>query len=136
MTTRVSLSDVQQEQIALGRFVRVKLGDPSGGTVLVGRVAGEWRAYLNVCRHRALPLDLGASSPMSEDGQHLLCHQHGALYRLEDGACVLGPCFGERLVPVPVTATATAAVSGVSKGGPTLLLVDPREECTTDAPSR
>jgi nitrite reductase/ring-hydroxylating ferredoxin subunit len=71
-------------------------------TILVGRVAGEWRAYANECRHRALPLDLGASSPMSDDGQYLLCHQHGALYRLSDGRCVLGPCAGEALTPVAI----------------------------------
>jgi nitrite reductase/ring-hydroxylating ferredoxin subunit len=56
-----------------------------------------------VCRHRALPLDLGARSPMSDDGRFLLCHQHGALYRLDDGVCVVGPCAGERLSPVAVT---------------------------------
>jgi nitrite reductase/ring-hydroxylating ferredoxin subunit len=137
MTTQVSLGAGQREQIALGRFVRVQgeSGAPAPatpssfrGTFLVGLVAGEWRAYVNECRHRALPLDLGASSPMSEDGQHLLCHQHGALYRLEDGSCVLGPCAGERLTPV--------AVRAVTKDGRTLLFLDPHEECTTAAPSR
>ena len=39
---------------------------------------------------------------MSDDGQRLLCNQHGALYRLEDGLCVVGPCTGESLQPVPV----------------------------------
>lgn len=98
--TRVVLSDAQREAIARGRFVRV--GAAFGG-VVVGRVRGRWLAYLNECRHRALPLDLGASSPMSDDGLHLLCHQHGALYRLDDGLCVVGPCAGERLSPVAVT---------------------------------
>ena len=28
--------------------------------MLVGRVGDVWKAYANVCRHRALPLDLGA----------------------------------------------------------------------------
>jgi nitrite reductase/ring-hydroxylating ferredoxin subunit len=99
MTTRFVLSDVQREQVARGRFVRLSAGN---GSVLVGRVAGSWRAYRNECRHRALPLDLGASTPMSDDGRFLLCNQHGALYRLEDGACVLGPCAGERLAPVGI----------------------------------
>jgi nitrite reductase/ring-hydroxylating ferredoxin subunit len=144
MTTRVALSDAQREQIALGRFVRVHVqgglrGDgkgvrpgSSGGaaahspsplvagdsarSVLVGRVDGEWRAYVNECRHRALPLDLGASSPMSEDGEHLLCHQHGALYRRRDGMCVLGPCAGEKLTPV--------AVARVVEDGAELLLAE------------
>jgi nitrite reductase/ring-hydroxylating ferredoxin subunit len=99
MTTRIALTDAQREQVARGRFVRASAGAAS---FLVGRVAGGWLAYKNECRHRALPLDLGVSTPMSDDGRHLLCHQHGALYRLHDGYCVLGPCAGERLAPVPV----------------------------------
>ncbi|MDP9035177.1 MAG: Rieske (2Fe-2S) protein [Myxococcota bacterium] len=71
-------------------------------SVLVGRVAGAWRAYENLCRHRALRLDLGASSPMSDDGRFLLCHQHGALYRPADGACIAGPCDGERLTQLEI----------------------------------
>ena len=56
-----------------------------GASLLVGQVAGAWKAYLNVCRHRAVPLDFGARSPMSDDARFLLCHQHGAIYRLSDG---------------------------------------------------
>jgi nitrite reductase/ring-hydroxylating ferredoxin subunit len=32
----------------------------------------------------------------------LLCNQHGALYRLDDGWCVSGPCAGEKLVALAV----------------------------------
>jgi nitrite reductase/ring-hydroxylating ferredoxin subunit len=98
--TRVVLTTGQRDEIARGRFVRVGAG-PAGA--LVGRVGGEWRAYANVCRHRAVPLDLGASSPMSDDGRYLLCHQHGALYRREDGRCASGPCAGESLAALRVT---------------------------------
>lgn len=97
--TRVVLTPAQRREIAKGRFVRV---GPAMRGMLVGRVGDVWKAYANVCRHRALPLDLGALSPMSDDGRYLLCHQHGALYRLEDGKCVVGPCAGENLTPVDV----------------------------------
>jgi nitrite reductase/ring-hydroxylating ferredoxin subunit len=105
MTTRVFLTRAQREEIDRGRFVRVDLGGAGSGSVrsvLVGRVAGSWRAYANECRHRALPLDLGARSPMSDDGDYLLCHQHGALYSPIDGRCVLGPCAGEALISVAI----------------------------------
>jgi nitrite reductase/ring-hydroxylating ferredoxin subunit len=98
--TRVVLTDAQRDAVARGGFVRVA-GAWEG--FLVGRVGGTWKAYANVCRHRALPLDLGASSPMSDDGRYLLCHQHGALYRPGDGKCVSGPCAGESLQAVDVT---------------------------------
>jgi nitrite reductase/ring-hydroxylating ferredoxin subunit len=99
VTTRFVLTDAQRTEIARGRFVRL---GPLFGGVLVGRVGASWRAYKNECRHRVLPLDLGGPSPMSDDGKRLLCHQHGALYSLDDGRCVLGPCTGESLIALPV----------------------------------
>ena len=100
--TRIVLTPEQRREVAKGRFVRV---GPAWNGFLVGRVdggKGAWRAYLNVCAHRELPLDLGVKSPMSDDGEYLLCHQHGALYELEDGRCVVGPCVGERLKELAV----------------------------------
>jgi nitrite reductase/ring-hydroxylating ferredoxin subunit len=111
---RVVLDEARRAAAERGRFVRVdlgaevELGPPDdrvrARTILVGHdvEGGGWRAYANVCRHRALPLDLGASSPMSDDGRWLLCHQHGALYRPDDGACIAGPCAGARLAAVSV----------------------------------
>jgi nitrite reductase/ring-hydroxylating ferredoxin subunit len=99
MTTRVTLTDAQRAEIATGRFVRIGTWTEAA---LVGRVGGTWRAYRNECRHRALPLDLGAKSAMSDDGRFLLCHQHGALYRPQDGRCFAGPCAGTSLEVLPV----------------------------------
>jgi nitrite reductase/ring-hydroxylating ferredoxin subunit len=106
---RVVLSEEQRDAASRGEFVRVDLGsarDFGGGmqarTALVAKVDGEWRAFANVCRHRAIPLDLGARTPMADDRVHLLCHQHGARYRPSDGLCVSGPCEGERLVRIPI----------------------------------
>jgi nitrite reductase/ring-hydroxylating ferredoxin subunit len=73
---------------------------PDGTTArsaLVGRVDGELRAYANVCRHLAIPLDLGDGSVM--DGDQLRCHHHGAVFEPTEGRCVLGPCLGMRLWP-------------------------------------
>jgi nitrite reductase/ring-hydroxylating ferredoxin subunit len=101
MRTCVALTPAQSAAVGRGRFVRVDL--TAGPSVLVGRAGGAWRAYVNVCRHRDLPLDLGVSSPMSDDARFLACSQHGALYRLTDGLCVMGPCVGERLAPIAIT---------------------------------
>jgi nitrite reductase/ring-hydroxylating ferredoxin subunit len=71
-------------------------------SVLVGRVGEALVAYANVCRHQAVPLDFGMDTAMADDGVHLLCHQHGALYRPNDGVCIAGPCRGEALVRLPI----------------------------------
>jgi nitrite reductase/ring-hydroxylating ferredoxin subunit len=113
MSARVTLTKPQRDEIARGRFVRVALAERAGAdSILVGKVDGAWCAYANVCRHRALPLDLGASSPMSDDGEYLLCNQHGALYRRRDGLCILGPCAGERLAAIAVAEEGAELVVG------------------------
>jgi ribosomal protein L11 methyltransferase len=117
MSARVLLTPAQRDAAARGRFVRVDLGQGDvSRSVLVGRVDGTWRAYDNVCRHRALPLDLGADSPMSDDGKFLRCSQHGALYRLVDGLCVDGPCAGDRLSAEPIVEDGDALVLGAPEG--------------------
>jgi len=63
---------------------------------------GRIYAYANVCRHIPLTLDLGDGDVMAVDRRHLLCHHHGALYRVEDGTCVMGPCDGSSLVKLDV----------------------------------
>jgi nitrite reductase/ring-hydroxylating ferredoxin subunit len=121
---RVALTDAQARALVLGRFVRVELGGwaalPDGTrakSAFVGRVGGTLRAYANICQHTPAELDLGEDvdeagpdqgrgevrrAPMADDGIHLLCHSHGALYRPTDGLCVLGPCYGQRLFPLDV----------------------------------
>lgn len=63
---------------------------------------GAVRAYLNVCQHIAIPLDGGSREFFDPTGTHLRCGTHGALYRREDGFCVVGPCAGESLVALPI----------------------------------
>ncbi len=103
MSFHIELKASQREGIARGRFVRVHLPlAMQQVSLLVGRVEGSWRAYANVCPHRSVPLDFGGMPPMSDDGQYLLCNQHGALFRLDDGVCVEGPCIGDALTAVEV----------------------------------
>ena len=113
---RVVLTGEQRRDVARGAFVRVPLGatvtvgEVEARTAIVGRAAGVWRAYANVCRHNAVPLDFGMDTVMSDDGRHLLCHQHGALYRPADGACTGGPCAGAALEPMRIEEDGDALV--------------------------
>ena len=65
---------------------------PREALVLLG-TDGEPRAYLNRCRHLPIPIDSGSRQFLTHDGRHLLCGTHGALYRLDDGLCIAGPCI-------------------------------------------
>ncbi len=70
------------------------------------------RAYRNVCPHVPIPLDRGGEPLLTEEG-FLACRNHGALFAVEDGFCVAGPCAGESLDAIAVEACGTGwALSG------------------------
>lgn len=77
-------------------------GGETGGAnrILVARRGPHLFGYRNVCPHAGTPLDWTEGRFMSFDRTHLLCGTHGALFRVEDGLCVLGPCLGRALTPV------------------------------------
>jgi nitrite reductase/ring-hydroxylating ferredoxin subunit len=71
--------------------------------ILIRLESGEIRAFKNECQH--LPMRLDVRSPFTywdASGKHLLCSSHGALFRLNDGHCVSGPCAGQHLVQLPI----------------------------------
>lgn len=70
--------------------------------IVVIRQGSRVLAYENRCPHAGSPLDLMPDQFLSADGRHLQCHTHGALFRIEDGMCVAGPCPGRALKAVPV----------------------------------
>ena len=63
---------------------------------------GAFHAYVNRCRHMTTPLDFVRDQFFTEDGRHLICMTHGALYDPESGVCVDGPCKGQSLHALPV----------------------------------
>lgn len=69
-------------------------------SVVVASRAGRLYAYLNDCPHAFTPLDWDSGRLLSLDGNYLQCGTHGAMFRFEDGLCVLGPCKGRSLRPV------------------------------------
>lgn len=57
--------------------------------------------YVDRCPHAGWPLAALDDRYLTRSGQHILCSGHGALFAL-DGACVAGPCMGERLYDWPI----------------------------------
>ena len=56
--------------------------------------------YVNSCPHIGTPLEWTADRFLSHDGSLIVCATHGAEFRIADGECIRGPCFGDRLEPV------------------------------------
>ncbi len=59
-------------------------------------------AYRNRCPHTGAPLDWREHEYLDESGEFIQCANHAALFRLEDGYCVAGPCRRQHLEPVGI----------------------------------
>ncbi|WP_028470603.1 Rieske (2Fe-2S) protein [Neptunomonas japonica] len=57
--------------------------------------------YLNQCPHRGVPLEWQPDQFLDLDKNFIQCATHGALFRIEDGECIAGPCPGEMLTAIP-----------------------------------
>lgn len=53
--------------------------------------------YRDLCPHMSLPLAQKLDDYLTPDGSLIACSWHGALFKIEDGLCVGGPCGGQRL---------------------------------------
>lgn len=60
------------------------------------------RGFVNHCPHAGHRLNFHPDRFLTPDGQLILCRSHGAVFDKRSGACVMGPCVGESLKPVPV----------------------------------
>lgn len=61
--------------------------------------------YVDRCPHAGVPLAQRLDDYLSPAGDLIACSWHGALFRVDDGLCVGGPCVGQRLTAWPVTVT-------------------------------
>lgn len=77
---------------------------------------GEFHAYINRCRHMTTPLDFVRYQFFTEDGRHLICLTHGAVYEPDSGLCVDGPCKGSSLYRLPVLVDQGEVVVGCPSG--------------------
>ncbi len=80
--------------------VQMKAGRFHGFVVRKGdRVFG----YRDRCPHMGLPLAQELDKYLSSGGELISCSWHGALFDIESGRCLGGPCAGAGLTPWPVT---------------------------------
>ncbi|VUD53278.1 hypothetical protein TDB9533_01802 [Thalassocella blandensis] len=74
---------------------------PSGNIFLVKKQQQIY-AYRNSCPHLGIPLEWVTNKFLDEDGELIQCATHGALFTIEDGMCVYGPCVNQSLTRVSV----------------------------------
>lgn len=57
--------------------------------------------YLNRCPHLGVQLNWMEDKFLDLDGVFIQCFTHGALFSVDSGECVSGPCLGDKLESIP-----------------------------------
>ncbi|MET0066793.1 MAG: Rieske 2Fe-2S domain-containing protein [Candidatus Thiodiazotropha sp.] len=65
--------------------------------LLVVRRGDQVFAYRNSCPHTGINLEWQTDRFLDLSQAFIQCATHGALFRIEDGLCLRGPCVGQRL---------------------------------------
>lgn len=65
--------------------------------ILLVRRGNEVFAYHNRCPHTGVNLEWQPDQFLDLTNRYIQCATHGALFRLEDGFCLRGPCAGQYL---------------------------------------
>jgi len=58
--------------------------------------------YVDRCPHAGWPLAQRLDDYLTPDGALIACDWHGALFEIDTGFCIAGPCKGARLSAWPV----------------------------------
>jgi len=64
---------------------------------------GQFHAYLNRCPHTGANLEWLEHQFLDMDKAFIQCATHDALFEIDSGHCIAGPCAGDRLTPVALT---------------------------------
>ena len=88
-----ALSDIED-----GNSTGFAIETPDGKrSVIAIRKGDAVHAYVNSCPHIGAPLDFQPGQFLNRDKTHIMCSTHGALFQIDDGLCVAGPCTDKYL---------------------------------------
>ena len=99
MTKICNINDINDNQ-TLGLSTNIN------GTlkkIIIVRTEKSVLAYINSCPHIGAPLDLRPGQFLSHNKENIVCSTHGALFQIDTGLCIFGPCKDAYLQSIPIT---------------------------------
>ncbi|GGY38825.1 MFS transporter [Bacterioplanes sanyensis] len=72
-----------------------------GTAIFVVHKHGQFYAYRNQCPHLGIELEWLPDQFLDSEGALIQCATHGALFLIDSGDCIAGPCQGQSLTSVP-----------------------------------
>lgn len=94
------LAEYGGERVSYGAEV---VRDAERVSLIVVPWHGLVKVYHNRCPHTGVNLDWQPGDFLNLERNAIQCAVHGALFRMEDGLCVWGPCVGRSLREFAVT---------------------------------
>lgn len=80
----------------------VKIGRETRSMFVVHK-NGEFFAYHNQCPHTGASLEWQEDQFLDLDKALIQCATHDALFLIDTGECIAGPCAGDMLRAIPIT---------------------------------
>ena len=75
---------------------------PQGDNIFITQREGAFYAYQNICPHLQVELEFLENQFLDADKEYIQCSTHGALFVVETGECIAGPCQGQSLQKVAI----------------------------------
>ena len=93
MTTLCHINDLAENQ-SKGFTVDEQL-------IFAVKKYGNIHIYKNSCPHLGIQLEMMPDQFLDATRSLIMCSMHGALFRIEDGYCISGPCLDRSLQSIP-----------------------------------
>ncbi|AUM13900.1 Rieske (2Fe-2S) protein [Ketobacter alkanivorans] len=93
MTVLCKVSEIEEES--------ARGFDIDGQSVFAVKKDGQLFVYINSCPHIGIPLEFQPDEFLDMEKRFIQCANHGALFEIETGDCIAGPCAGQALKAVP-----------------------------------
>jgi len=97
------------QPVRLGAHTSIPDGGAMGFTIetasgprhiFIIRQGETFHAYENRCPHTGVSLDWQPNQFLDLSNTLIQCSNHGALFRIEDGLCIYGPCVNRYLTSI------------------------------------
>lgn len=88
--------------------------DTDKGEIFITQRDGMFYAYLNYCPHLGTSLEFMENQFLDMDREYIICSTHGALFQVENGQCIFGPCQGDHLSQVEISVHSDGGIYLVS----------------------
>lgn len=72
-----------------------------GHEIFAVKKYGDIHLYKNSCPHLGIQLEISPDQFLDSSHSLIMCAMHGALFRIEDGVCISGPCLEQSLKAIP-----------------------------------